>query len=337
MEDNMLRLFDDALASGITTFDMAHNYGGGDVERVFGKWLKSRGVRDEVVVLTKGAHHSQDRKRVTPFDIESDVHDSLARLGTDFIDIYLLHRDDESQPVGPIVAKLNEYHEKGAIGIYGGSNWSIERIEEANAWAAANGAEPFRASSPNFSLADQVAVPWEGCMSISGPGNHDERAWYQEAQMPLFTWSSLAGGFFSGRFQPDNLDSFSDYYDRVVVDFYCSEDNFERLARAQILALEKSLTVAQIAVATSSILRWTSTRSSPAAALKSCAKTSSAGTGAKSRRNGLARPAQRHPLTRSHGMRICNGRILTPSGVLCGHELVVAEGAHSGSARACRR
>ena len=247
--DYILGLFDDALEQGITTFDMAHNYGGGDVERVFGHWLKTRGVRDEVVILTKGAHHSQDRKRVTPFDIESDIHDSQARLGTDFIEIYLLHRDDESQPVGPIVAKLDEYHRKGVIGIYGGSNWSIERLQEANAWAAANGAEPFRASSPNFSLADQIAVPWEGCISISGPGNHDERAWYQEAQMPLFTWSSLAGGFFSGRFRPDNLDGFSDYYDRVVVDFYCNEDNFERLARAQILALEKSLTVAQIAVA----------------------------------------------------------------------------------------
>lgn len=248
-QDYMLRLFDDVLEMGVTTFDMAHNYGGGDVERVFGQWLKTRGVRDEVVILTKGAHHSQDRRRVTAFDIESDIHDSLARLGTDFLDIYLLHRDDETKPVGPLVAKLNEYHERGVIGIYGGSNWSIERLQEANAWAAANGAQPFRASSPNFSLADQIEVPWEGCISISGPGNHDEQAWYQEAQTPLFTWSSMAGGFFSGRFQPDNLDSFTDYYDRVVVDFYCSEDNFERLARAQILALEKSLTVAQIAVA----------------------------------------------------------------------------------------
>ncbi len=247
--DATLRLLDEAFEQGVTTFDMANNYGGGDVERAFGHWLKSRGVRDEVVILTKGAHHSQDRKRVTPWDIEADIHDSLARLGTDFLDIYLLHRDDESQPVGPIVAKLNEYHEKGVIGICGGSNWSIERLMEANAWAAANGAQPFRASSPNFSLADQVSVPWEGCISISGPDAHDERAWYQASGMPLFTWSSMAGGFFSGRFRPDNLDSFSQYYDTIVIDSYCSEDNFERLARAQVLALEKSLTVSQIAVA----------------------------------------------------------------------------------------
>ncbi len=247
--DASLRLLDEVFELGLTTFDMANNYGGGDVERVFGHWLKTRGVRDEIVLLTKGGHHSQDRKRVTPYDIESDINDSLARCGTDFLDIYLLHRDDETKPVGPIVAKLNEYHQKGVIGIYGGSNWSIERMQEANAWAAANNAQPFLASSPNFSLADQVKVPWEGCISISGPGNHDERAWYAEAQMPLFTWSSMAGGFLSGRFRPDNLDSFSEYWDQLVIDAYCYEDNFERLARAQILALEKSLTVAQIAVA----------------------------------------------------------------------------------------
>ena len=247
--DASLRLLDEVFERGVTTFDLANNYGGGDVERVFGHWLTTRGVRDKVVLLTKGAHHSQDRKRVTPYDIESDINDSLARCNTDFLDIYLLHRDDESQPVGPIVAKLNEYHEKGVIGIYGGSNWSIAHLQEANSWAAANDAQPFRASSPNFSLADQVKVPWEGCLSISGPGKRSERAWYAESQMPLFTWSSMAGGFFSGRFRPDNLDSFREYWDQIVIEAYSSEANFERLARAQILALEKSLTTAQIAVA----------------------------------------------------------------------------------------
>jgi len=247
--DASLRLLDEVFELGVTTFDTARNYGGGDVERVLGHWMNTRGVRDQVVLLAKGAHHSPWRRRVMPFDIESDIHDTLAHCGTDFLDIYLLHRDDETQPVGPIVAKLNEYHAKGVIGIYGGSNWSIERTLEANAWAAANDAQPFAASSPNYSLADPIKVPWEGCLSIGGPGKRAERAWYAETQLPLFTWSSMAGGFFSGRFRPDNLDRFSEYYDRVVVECWCSEDNFERMARAQILALEKSLTLPQIAVA----------------------------------------------------------------------------------------
>ena len=55
-----------------------------------------------MVIISKGAHHNQDRKRLTPFDITSDLYDSLARLKTDYIDIYLLHRDNPEVPVGPI-------------------------------------------------------------------------------------------------------------------------------------------------------------------------------------------------------------------------------------------
>ncbi|MBZ0302934.1 MAG: aldo/keto reductase, partial [Anaerolineae bacterium] len=164
-------------------------------------------------------------------------------------DIYLLHRDDPDVPVGPIVEKLNEYHNKGIIGIFGGSNWTVARVQEANAYAEAHGLKPFAASSPNFSLADQIKEPWSGCISISGPGKAEERAWYQANQMPLFTWSSMAGGFFSGRFRRDNLATFSDYNDKVVVDAYGYETNFERLERVEQLAAEKGVTIAQIAVA----------------------------------------------------------------------------------------
>jgi aryl-alcohol dehydrogenase-like predicted oxidoreductase len=89
-----------------TTFDTAHQYG--DTERTFGRWVRERGLRDEVVVIGTGAHHSEDRRRVTPFDIKADLHDSLARFGFDHIDLYLLHRDDPSVPSGPIVEVLAE-------------------------------------------------------------------------------------------------------------------------------------------------------------------------------------------------------------------------------------
>jgi len=117
-------LLDEILALGGNTFDAAHIYGNGDVERALGRWVAARGVREQVVIVTKGAHHSQDRQRVTPYDITSDLHDSLARLCTDYIDLYLLHRDDPSVPVGPIVEVLNEHRAAGRIHAFGGSNWS---------------------------------------------------------------------------------------------------------------------------------------------------------------------------------------------------------------------
>lgn len=242
-------LLDAVLEQGGTTFDTAHVYGRGEVERALGQWIKDRGVRDQVVIVGKGAHPMDGRQRVTPADITSDLHESLERLGTDVIDLYLLHRDDPSVPVGPIVEVLNEHLRAGKILAFGGSNWQPERIKEANDYAAAHGLTPFVASSPNFSLAEQQRPPWEGCLSVSGAAGLAEREWYRAAGMPLFTWSSLAGGFFSGRFRRDNLDSFSSYSDKIVVDSYANEDNFARLDRAQQLAAERGLSAAQVALA----------------------------------------------------------------------------------------
>lgn len=242
-------LLDGVYALGCNTFDAAHIYGGGASERVLGQWLEKRDIRKEVVILSKGAHHNGDRKRVTPFDIASDLHDSLARLRTDHIDLYVLHRDDPEVPVGPIVEALNEHHAAGRIGAFGGSNWQPERIQEANEYAAAHSLEPFALSSPNFSLAEQVNEPWAGCISISGPQSAAARAWYAQQQMPLFTWSSLARGFFSGRLTRQNFEELKPTLDSSCVHAYCYEQNFQRLDRAGELAREKGKSVPQVALA----------------------------------------------------------------------------------------
>ena len=242
-------LLDEVFALGCTTIDTGHVYGNGDVERTVGAWVRDRGLRDKIVMIGKGPHHNRDRKRVTPYDIAADLHDSLARFQFDYIDLYLLHRDDPEVPVGPIVEVLNEYHTEGKIHAFGGSNWSHQRVEEANEYADKQGLVPFVASSPNFSLAEQIQPPWEGCVSISGAGGVAARAWYLAHKMPLFTWSSLAGGFFSGRLNRDNLDTFEEYLDKLCVTSYCNEANFKRLERAAELGEQKGLTIPQIATA----------------------------------------------------------------------------------------
>ncbi len=247
--EKSLSVLDSALEHGINAFDTAHVYGGGDNERIVGRWVHERGIRDEITIIGKGAHHNPDRNRVTPWDITADIHDSLARFKFDYIDLYLLHRDDPSQPVGPIVETLNEHRAAGRIRAFGGSNWTHQRIQEANEYALAHGLTPFVASSPNFSLAEQLQEPWPNCITISGPAGAEAREWYTREGLALFTWSSLAGGFFSGRFTRDNLNQFTDNYDKLAAQCYCSEDNFRRLDRAQELAAERGATVAQIALA----------------------------------------------------------------------------------------
>ncbi len=241
-------LLDAAVAAGCTAFDTARHYGRGS-EAVFGRWLRDRGLRDRIMVLGKGAHHSPERRRVTPEDIAADLEESLRQFGFDYIDLYLLHRDDPSVPVGPIVEALDGHRRAGKIRAYGGSNWSHERIAEANAYADANGHDRFVASSPNFSLAAWVQPPWAECISISGPDGEAARAWYAAEGMPVIPWSSLAGGFFSGRFRRDNVAGFTEYLDKTCIASYGSEDNFERLERAEELAKERGLSIPQIALA----------------------------------------------------------------------------------------
>lgn len=242
-------LLDAVFEQGGSTFDTAHIYGQGDVERALGAWLADRGLREQVVIIGKGAHPMHGHQRVTPAAITSDLNESLERLQTSYIDLYLLHRDDPSVPVEPIIDVLNQHLRAGAIHAFGGSNWGTERLRAANAYAAAHGLVGFTAASPNLSLALQSSAPWPGCLSISGVAGRSARAWYAAERMPLFTWSSLAGGFFSGRFRRDNLGTFERSLDRLCAEVYGTAANFARLDRAAQLGAERGLTVAQVALA----------------------------------------------------------------------------------------
>ncbi len=248
--DGNRRLLDALFENGFTAFDTAHGYGGGVCERELGAWIKDRGIRDEVVILTKCAHpYKGEPDRVRPHFIRQDFEESLERLQTDYVELYLLHRDSRDYPVGEIVDVLNEFKERGQIGVIGGSNWLADRVQAANEYAAANGKQPFTVVSPQFSVAEMVKPPWAGCISVSGEQGEADRAWYDDNKMSLFTWSSLAGGFMTGKFSRDNLDSFTNYWDTNPIGAYAYEGNFKRLDRVMELAADKGASPSQIAVA----------------------------------------------------------------------------------------
>jgi aryl-alcohol dehydrogenase-like predicted oxidoreductase len=240
-------LLDAAIDLGYTTIDTAHVY---PSEWAIGQWMEQRKNREKIVLISKGAHPNQDRKRVTPFDITADLYDSLARLRTDYIDIYLLHRDEPKLPVGPIVEILNEHYRAGRIRSFGGSNWTHERIQQANDYAKAHGLVGFTSSSPHYSLAEQVVEPWaEGCVAISGPAETKAREWYAASGMPVFAYSSLARGFFSGRVTREIFLKEKETIDPVCLKAYCHETNFKRLDRVETLAKKMGTTVPMVALA----------------------------------------------------------------------------------------
>jgi 1-deoxyxylulose-5-phosphate synthase len=235
-------LLDGFLSRGGNLIDSAHIYRGGGSERAIGSWLQRRKQREAVLLLTKGAHHASDgRKRVSPEEIAFDLGQSLERLQTPYVDLYLLHRDDPAVPVGEIVETLAYHLRQRRVRAYGGSNWTHQRLQEANEQAQARGLTPFAASSPNLSLAVPKEPMWADCVSVSG----DEAAldWYRRQELPLLSWSSQAGGFFSGRFRPDAPD------DPNMVRVYYSDANWERYRRAEQLGAELGLSPIQVALA----------------------------------------------------------------------------------------
>lgn len=239
-------LLDDAMKFGINSFDIAYVYGGGDSERAVGRWMEERKNREQVYIITKGAH-PDGRSKVNPADITADLTESLHRLRTDYIDAYLLHRDDPEKDVGPIMDILHSHLAAGRIRAFGGSNWTHERIAEANAYASAKNQTQMTLSSPNYGLCEQVDDPWgPGCVTISGETGKAGRAFYEKTGMPVFAYSSLGRGMLSGRTTREN---YREVLDGAALKAYGHEVNFKRLDRAGQLAEKKGVSIPQIALA----------------------------------------------------------------------------------------
>ncbi len=229
-------VFDDFVERGGTTFDTAYIYGGGRGEKLLGQWMKSRGNRDDVVVIGKGAHTPY----CDPESITRQLHESLERLQTDHVDLYFMHRDNEDIPVSEFVDVLDEHFKAGRIKAFGGSNWSTARFDEANAYAEANSKQPFTLLSNHLSLARAYDVPWAGCRHVA---DDESQKWLRERQVALFPWSSQARGFFTGRAKPE------DTSDQELVRCFYSDENFRRLDRARELAAAKGVEPTAIALA----------------------------------------------------------------------------------------
>jgi len=222
--------------------DTAAIYGGGESEQVLGEWLASRGARDRVVILTKGAHPDADwRSRMSPEAIAADIEASLDRLGTDHVDIYMLHRDDPDVPVGEIVDALHEHVAAGRARSVGGSNWSPARLEAAATYAADAGRTPLTSSSVYFGLAEPAQPYTPGCLDA---WDEPVRRWYAAnvERWPLFAWSAQSGGFFADDFDPARAA-------REAVDAWDTAPNRARRDRAQALAARRGLTTPQVALA----------------------------------------------------------------------------------------
>jgi aryl-alcohol dehydrogenase-like predicted oxidoreductase len=237
-----VRLISHYFEAGGNFVDTAHCYGFwadgqvGASEKELGAALRQLGGRERVVISTKGGHpgdpngYPRPDSYLAPEVIAQDVAESLDRLGTDHIDLYLLHRDDGRVPVGEIMDALQPHVAARRVRYLGASNWRVERIAAANEYAAGRGQAGFATSQVHFALAEpEWADQPDPAMRYLTP---QMQAWHAQTGMPVMAYSSSAGGFFAGR---DGG--------------YATPENLARRERARELAGQLGATPTQVALA----------------------------------------------------------------------------------------
>ncbi|MBQ8758348.1 MAG: aldo/keto reductase, partial [Clostridia bacterium] len=217
-KETSFSILDAYMEAGGNFIDTAAVYGFGESEKVIGEWMKKKSSRGNVFVATKGAHPSLPdwKRRLSEVDIRSDIEASLSFLQTDYIDLYFLHRDDLSLPVEEIMPVLDKLVKEGKTRFIGASNWSAERINDANEFAEKNGLAQFSASQI---LWNGAVINKDGMDKIDPKRaimDEKEHFLYAENKIPVMAYTSQAKGLFD-HIKNKGYDNLSEYYKVVYV------------------------------------------------------------------------------------------------------------------------
>lgn len=243
--DDSFELMDAFVAGGGTVLDTANGYAGwlpdgaGRSETTIGEWVRETGLRNQVVIATKGGQprHPDPTVRAFPEIFTADLHQSLDRLKFDSVDLYWFHRDNPNLPVNELMSWAWDQIDAGLIRTIGASNWTCERIAAANALADAQDRPRLVASQVGWSLLESRA---EG---IADPSlvhmDRSEFEAYVESPLPVFAYQAQARGYFN----PTKRDH------EGLRRRYDTPDNLRRLNHVDAIAKRRGVTANQIALA----------------------------------------------------------------------------------------
>jgi aryl-alcohol dehydrogenase-like predicted oxidoreductase len=239
--DESVRIIHRALDEGINFIDTADVYSQGESEVIVGKAL-STVDRSRVVLATK-VHapmgddpNSQGNSRRW---IIAECDNSLRRLGTDYIDLYQIHRPDEGVDVDETLGALSDLVHQGKIRLFGSSTFPAEQIVEAQWVAERRGREKFRTEQPPYSIL------------VRGI-ERDVLPVAQQYGMGVLPWSPLAGGWLSGRFgigkenTSNRASRIPNRYDLTLPE---NQRKLEVVTELDLVAKEAGLTMIEMALA----------------------------------------------------------------------------------------
>ena len=193
-EERSFAVLDAYFQAGGNFIDTADSYGrngpggAGASERIIGRWIASRGNRDELVIATK-VGMAPERQGLSRETIRGGIEDSLERLGIDTVDLYYAHRDDPDTPLQETLAEFGSLIAEGKIRHAGASNYSAARLQEALEVGQENGMASYVALQPHYNLVERGEYEGELAELCERNGL---------ACLPYF---GLARGFLTGKYR----------------------------------------------------------------------------------------------------------------------------------------
>ena len=254
--ERSFELLDAFVDEGFDLIDTAEVYSawvpghrGGESETVIGEWLASRGRRDRVHVVTKvGMPMPDGGQGLSAARIAEAVEGSLRRLRTDYVDIYLSHKDDPDTPLEETLEAFGRLVQAGKVRAVGASNYSGGRLAEANGIAVAAGLPRYEVLEPEYSLLSR--------------GFEDDQAPYcRENGVGVIVYWALAGGFLTGKYRSE-ADTAGKARERTVAQ-HMTERGFKVLDAVEAVARAHAAAPAQVALA------WTMAKPGVTAAIAS--------------------------------------------------------------------
>ncbi len=198
-EKESFTILDETVEAGFNTIDTADVYSrwaegnkGGESETILGKWMKDRGNRQHINIITKvGSDMGQGHKDLSEAYIIKAAEASLKRLQTDHIDLYLTHFDDNSTPVEETLGAYEKLISAGKVRYIGASNLSPERLSNSLEASKKKGLPRYEVFQPEYNLYDRQGFE-EGVAAIC-----------QEEGLGVISYYSLASGFLSGKYRSE--------------------------------------------------------------------------------------------------------------------------------------
>ena len=198
-EPTSFKLLDAFVASGLNMIDTADVYSkwapgnhGGESETIIGNWLAKRGGRDKVLIATKlGVEMGPGEQGLSRAYIFREVERSLARLKTDYIDLYQAHKDDTETPMEETFAAFADLIKAGKVRVIGASNFKADRLAEALKVSVKNGLPRYESLQPWYNLYDRA--DFEG----------DLADLCRRENLGVIPYFSLASGFLTGKYRSE--------------------------------------------------------------------------------------------------------------------------------------